>query len=258
MPSADEVFGLDRDLWDWRDRRVALSGIGLWSCSDGTDVNGPIYSAVNEAVLATIPSCARRVLDLGCGDGSLGQSLKRRQMCRVLGVTGSAEEARLARERLDVVLVRDLESWTPNELPPEPLDTIVCSHILEHLRSPRELLLRIAPLGRAGALLVVALPNIVHWRQRLRFLGGDFRYTAGGPLDETHLRFFDWTGAQKLFEGTGWKLQEASAKGHFPLLWRLGRPGRALDRAACRLLPNVFGEQFVLIARAHGDVERAA
>jgi len=218
-------------------------------------VNGPIYSAVNQAVLATVPQSARLVLDLGCGDGYLGASIKRRQTCKVVGVTGSAEEARLARERLDSVLVRDLETWTPDGLSAETVDTIICSHILEHLRAPRDLLVRMAPLGCAGAMLVVALPNIVHWRQRVRFLRGDFRYTTGGLLDETHLRFFDWTGARRLFETTGWKLQAASADGHFPLLWRLGRPGFALDRAACRVLPNFFGDQFILVARAEGAVE---
>src|SRR5262249_24944497 len=115
--------------------------------------------------------------------------------------------------------------------------------------TPRDLLNRLVPLGRRGAMLIVALPNIVHWRQRLKFVRGNFRYTEGGLLDETHLRFFDWTGALGLLEGTGWTLQAASADGHFPFLWRLGRAGRVLDRAACHLLPNVFGDQFILVAR---------
>ena len=92
----------------------------------------------------------------------------------------------------------------------------------------------------------------------MRFLRGSFRYTKGGLLDETHLRFFDWPGATALVEGTGWKLQGAFANGHFPVLWRLPRIGWALDQAACELMPNVFGEQFILIARADGGSERVA
>jgi hypothetical protein len=34
-----------------------------------------------------------------------------------------------------------------------------------------------------GGTLIIALPNVLHWRQRLTFLRGTFRYTPGGIMD---------------------------------------------------------------------------
>jgi len=208
-----------------------------------------IYSAVNLPVLERVPRETIRVVDLGCGDGALGLALKARQSCRVLGVTASADEARRAREALDRVVVHDLETWDMAELRDERPELVICSHVLEHLRSPERLLRKLrAELGPAVTLLV-ALPNVVHWRQRLGFLQGTFRYTAGGLLDETHLRFYDWTSARGLIESAGWAVRSASAEGHFPYLWRLPLVGQLLDRGACAVRPNLFGVQFLFLAR---------
>lgn len=52
-----------------------------------------VYGAVNAPVLSAIPAGARRVLDVGCGTGSLGQALKQRQAVEVVGLTYSDAEA---------------------------------------------------------------------------------------------------------------------------------------------------------------------
>ena len=66
-----------------------------------------IYSAVNPLVLARVPPDARRVLDVGCGDGSLGRAIKARRPTEVVGVTLSGEEAVRARTVLDEVVAAD-------------------------------------------------------------------------------------------------------------------------------------------------------
>ena len=205
-----------------------------------------VYSALNLEVAAAVPHSARVVLDLGCGDGALGAFLKARQTCVVHGVTHSQQEADRAHSVLDRVERADLDSsdWSA---PGAGYDAIICSHVLEHLRDPPTVLGKLKRLAAPECTLVVALPNAVHWRQRLAFAQGRFRYTDGGILDRTHLRFYDWTTARALVEG-GWLLIEAKATGHFPLLWRLPGLGVGLDRLACRLAPNLIGEQFVLLA----------
>jgi hypothetical protein len=101
---------------------------------------------------------------------------------------------------------------------------------------------------------VVALPNALLWRQRLTFLRGRFRYTEGGIMDSTHVKFFDWVTARELVERAGYHILDAVAEGGFPgtrlLPPFLGRIARRVDRAALEAYPGLFGVQFVITASA--------
>jgi 2-polyprenyl-3-methyl-5-hydroxy-6-metoxy-1,4-benzoquinol methylase len=205
-----------------------------------------VYGAINQPVLERIPRDAASVLDLGCGDGALGRALKARQPVRVVGVTFSTAEAELARRTLDRVETADLES--ANLRPLGKFDCVVASHVLEHLRDPLALLGRLRDnLGPEGTLLV-ALPNALHYRQRLAFAAGRFRYTDGGIMDRTHYRFFDWDTARALVRDAGFRLVGEAADGTFPASRFFGPARRSLDRTAMRWLPGLFGGQFVLSA----------
>ena len=69
----------------------------------------PITSSLRPELLARIPPSARRVLDIGCGAGRLGEAVKARQTAEVVGVELDAEAAATARGRLDRVLCGDAE-----------------------------------------------------------------------------------------------------------------------------------------------------
>ena len=104
------------------------------------------YEGLNLRLLDQITHPPRRVLDLGCGVGNLGRVFKERWNCDVTGVTYSAQEAERASQYLDRVFVSDLNEWTPDSL--EKFDLIVCSHVLEHLYRPEQLLQRLTPCPR--------------------------------------------------------------------------------------------------------------
>lgn len=210
-----------------------------------------IYSGVNPAVFARIPSTAQSVLDLGCGDGTLGRALKERGGCRVVGVTLSANETVQAEKAIDTVVQADIESVDFDSF--GTFDAIVCSHVLEHLKDPGAVLRRLRPHLAPHGTLVVALPNPLLWRQRLEFLSGRFRYTDGGIMDDTHLRFFDWVTARRMIEGAGFSIVDATAEGGIPgskFVRRLsGALADRIDRAASAALPGLLAVQFVFAAR---------
>jgi SAM-dependent methyltransferase len=210
-----------------------------------------LYGSVNQAVLARIHHTMKRVLDLGCGTGALGQTMKERMDCQVTGITASAAEAARAAQRLDRVLVQDLNHFDFAGL--GEFDGVVCSHVLEHLLCPGEVLTRLRPVLAPGAKLIVALPNVLYWRQRLEFLRGRFVYTEGGLMDQTHYRFFDWETAQSLLTRSGYVLLDREADGGFPLSRRLPGIGARLDRLALRIAPGCFGFQFIFTCRAAGN-----
>lgn len=212
------------------------------------DTSALLYEAINTPVLDLVPASTARLLDLGCGSGILGEHLKRRLNCEITGVTYSEVEAALAREKLDHVLVCDLNNFDPSEL--GEFDCIICSHVLEHLYEPQELLKRSRIALSKGGVVIVALPNILYWKQRAKFLKGNFQYTDGGLMDRTHFRFFDWKTAGELLKNSGFKIQKRLSEGHVPLpgLRRVApRLAALVDRRLSKRWPGLFSNQFILV-----------
>jgi 2-polyprenyl-3-methyl-5-hydroxy-6-metoxy-1,4-benzoquinol methylase len=208
------------------------------------------YEAVNGPVLSLVPETAGRVLDLGCGSGALGREIKRKIKCEVTGVTFSDKEANGAREYLDDVVVCDLNEFEPQEL--GSYDCIICSHILEHLYSPAEVLARLRDNLSSDGVLIVALPNALFWKQRWEFLRGRFRYTEGGIMDRTHYRFFDYATSVELVRNAQFEIITRDVDAYFPLPFlrqRLKFVAGCLDKLASKLIPGLCGTQFIIVAR---------
>lgn len=124
----------------------------------------------NPPVVDAIPLSAKTVLDVGCGAGDNARLLRDRG-CVVDGITLSESEAKTATNWCRNVVVADLEHGLPNlQADDHPYDAVLCSHVLEHLRWPQELLQQIRPRLSSQppgtAQLVVALPNIMFYKTR--------------------------------------------------------------------------------------------
>ena len=207
-----------------------------------------IYRSINQRVLDSVPSHVRNVLDIGCGGGDLGEALKKNIKCKVTGLTFSKNEANLALNRLDRVEIIDLNSLQANAL--GQYDCIICSHVLEHLYDPEWVLCSLHEHALIpDGILVVALPNVLHWKQRLQFFLGRFRYTIGGIMDSTHYRFYDWDTACQLVSNAGYEILSRQADGIFPLSRLLGPWKHVVDRKAVMCAPGLLGTQFIIIAK---------
>jgi 2-polyprenyl-3-methyl-5-hydroxy-6-metoxy-1,4-benzoquinol methylase len=220
----------------------------------------PVYSNAGNPALLELLGEARRVLDVGCGAGDNAALMRARDASRrVVGITHSPQEAALASAHLERCHVFDIEAPWPDRVAAElgavGFDTLVFSHVLEHLRQPSQVLARFSRLLAPGGSVLIAVPNVLGWRQRLRFLQGRFEYEASGALDATHLRFFTYfTAAEYLLaECPELRLTARRVTGSVPL-WLLRRrllPGRlctAIDAVGCRAYPNLFGSEILLKA----------
>ncbi len=207
-----------------------------------------IYGSINPPVFSRIPRTAERILDVGCGDGTLARAIRAEWPAKVSGITHSAEEAGRARAVLESVWVTDLNRFEGEGL--GRFDCVVCSHVLEHLVDPWQLLRLLRRHLNPGGTLLVALPNLLFWRNRLALLAGRFRYTEGGLMDQTHCKFFDWQTAAELVEQAGFTAVERVADGAWPGSHFLGPLRAPLDSLALRAAPGLFGWQFVVVGRA--------
>jgi SAM-dependent methyltransferase len=209
------------------------------------------YGAVNKHVIQEVSLIHKKILDVGCGTGTLGDYLKRHDPKKIItGVTYSPEEAKQAIVRLDNVYVEDINNF--DFAINEKFDMIIFSHVLEHLYEPGNVLIRASNLLAENGVILVALPNVLFFKQRIEFLKGNFRYSkTGGIMDVTHYRFFDWHSTKELFTSSGLSIIKMYSTGHFPLpKVRTVFPNIAnkLDNLAQRYAPGFFGSQFIVLA----------
>ena len=167
------------------------------------DVLGNRYG--RNRILIDLACQGKDILELGCADGFISRHLSERG-CRVTGLEIDPEAAERARQWCERVVLYDLNrpDWTDRVGP--GFDTVLCGDVLEHLVEPEVALQQIHKILAPGARVLICLPNIAHFRVRLKLLAGKFEYEPTGVLDVTHLRFYTYQTARKLIEGAGYQI----------------------------------------------------
>lgn len=162
------------------------------------------YEGLNLKLLAAIPADAKRVLELGCANGRLGQRFKEdHPQVAWWGVDCSAEAVATASAHLDRVFTLDLDAGDLTAVGRD-FDVIVIGDLLEHLRRPEAVLSTLYDLCAEGAHIICCLPNMAHLSVIQRLVVGDISYDENGLLDRTHSRFFSLASAFKTFLDAGW------------------------------------------------------
>ena len=210
------------------------------------------YSSFNIDVYDQIPENKIYILDVGCGTGALGKALKNQNYNRIVtGFTFSEEEAKIANLVLDTVIIGNLnhEISDFNTL----FDCIIFSHVLEHTYNPLEVLNNFKRYLAPDGLIIVALPNILFYKQRLQFMIGNFKYSYhGGLMDITHFRFFDYDTSFDLILEAGLIPITRKVSGNFPLgAFRniLKSFSKKIDNTALKYFPGLFGHQFIMVCK---------
>jgi methionine biosynthesis protein MetW len=109
-----------------------------------------------------------RVLDLGCGDGSLLRYLKQERGVTAYGL--EIDDARVlacVKNRVSV-LQGDLESGLFG-FEDQSFDYVILSQTLQAIRHTERIIREMLRVGREG---IVTFPNFGNWRLRLQVLGG--------------------------------------------------------------------------------------
>ena len=211
----------------------------------------------NLPLLALMTGAHRRVLDVGCGAGDNAVLIRREHPgCTVEGITYAHAEAAIAGAHVDRCWVFDIERDFPAEFADRTFDTMIFSHVLEHMREPADVLARFTRQLAPGGVVLIAVPNIVVWRQRLKFLRGSFDYEPVGLMDETHLRFITYRTAESvlLSRSPDLTVVDKAVQGSVPL-WVLRRHilpkswSAAIDGWGERRWPNLFGGQILIKAQ---------
>jgi SAM-dependent methyltransferase len=188
----------------------------------------------------------RRVLEIGCGPGSITKILHGQKQCLVTGVELDPDAIQLVTPYCDRVVRADLNNADWGELRADlgQFETIVVADVLEHLYDPWTILSNLKTLLQEGGEVVISLPHVGHAAIAACLLSGDFDYRDWGLLDRTHIRFFGLKNIDYLFTQAGFKVVKVSfvitppEETEFALIW-------------ASLNPDV---QKVLRGTAHSDI----
>jgi 2-polyprenyl-3-methyl-5-hydroxy-6-metoxy-1,4-benzoquinol methylase len=182
--------------------RRALSGLEVViSTNDYVHRWSSLRGQARFDLLARIDADARSVLEFGCGEAPLGEALKQRQQCRVVGIELDQRAAAIARERIDEVFCGDVRNIVT--LIQERFDWIIGGDIVEHRDEPWSFLAELRPI--AGKLLL-SLPNIANASVINDLLHGRFDYVYMGLTCVGHLRFFTKRTIEEMLTIAGWKV----------------------------------------------------
>ena len=118
-----------------------------------------------------------RVLDLGCGDGTLLAHLRDAQQASIVGVEISdLHVIECARKGVNVIQ-QNLEDGLAL-FEDDRFDTVVLSQTLQAVHNTERILLEMARVGREG---IVSFPNFGHWTHGLSILRGHMPVTGQMP-----------------------------------------------------------------------------
>lgn len=168
----------------------------------------PSYIGRRDDILNLIPIGVKKVLDIGCSIGILGEQIKQRNNAEVIGIELDEQMAEIAKEKLDRVIVGDIEQINLEDyLLPNYFDCIVFADILEHLKNPWHVLKRAVSFLRNDGVIIASIPNIRHYTTIITLvIKGYWPYRERGIHDRTHLRFFTLRNIKEMFQEAGLRI----------------------------------------------------
>jgi SAM-dependent methyltransferase len=182
----------------------------------------------------------QRILDVGCGDGTATQLVKRLDPRNtVIGVDWSAMALVQARARGLLVIQGGVDaSGLP--LPDSSADVVIMSELIEHLIDTDAAVDEARRVLRPGGILLLSTPNLAAWFNRgLIGLGiqpvfseVSLRGIYGRPGHEVvgHLRLFTRRALVEFLAARGFRCEQVQGAPYHDVP-RLLRP---LDRSLCR------------------------
>jgi len=122
-----------------------------------------------------------RVLDLGCGDGSLLEHLMTQKSVHGYGVDIDFDNVTTCIQKGISVLQGNLDQGL-SEFSDNAYDYVILSQTLQEVQNPELVLQEIVRIGKKG---IVTFPNFAYWRIRMQML-------VSGSSPKTKILPYEW------------------------------------------------------------------
>jgi 2-polyprenyl-3-methyl-5-hydroxy-6-metoxy-1,4-benzoquinol methylase len=189
------------------------------------------------------------VLDIGCGEGTIGKLLKEKfgDKVSVIGCDISTTALKNAQIYYSDVYAIDVESDTfqfIRKFGEQKFDYVVVLEVLEHLFNPENVLEQVYAILKDDGILIASFPNIAWYKYRMDILRGHFPKNYLLYPGE-HIQNFTLHSFCRLLRESKFSPVEINGQFVFP---RIFKP-RSLFTFIFKKFPNLFGYQLVVISK---------
>ncbi|MEM9063878.1 MAG: class I SAM-dependent methyltransferase [Planctomycetota bacterium] len=173
-------------------------------------------------IRSLIPLGAKRILDVGSGNGYLLGMLCRELSATGVGIDISDEGVDRARrsypeQRFEVELA------TPgllDRIGEEPFDLVVSTEVVEHVYAPRDWAMACFESLRPGGTLLASTPYHGYVKNVLIAATGKFDHHVNPLWDGGHIKFWSPGTLRRLVEEIGFGEYRWRGSGRVPLIWK--------------------------------------
>jgi SAM-dependent methyltransferase len=162
-----------------------------------------------------------RILDVGCGNGSVASEFSKLGHF-VVGIDLSKAGVGIARESCPAgrfeVMAAD-EDVLAN-LKEEPFDLVYSVEVIEHLYDPRSLLKGCYAATRPGCKFICTTPYHGYWKNLAIALAGGWDKHTNPLFDGGHIKFFSLKTLSVLMTEVGFQNIKFHGAGRLPSLWK--------------------------------------
>ena len=172
-----------------------------------------------------------KVLDLGCGDGSLLNDLRKEKSASGLGIEIDAEKIKSCLKKGISVIEQDIDSGLEN-FGNQSFDYVVMSQSIQALKKPEVALEEIVRIGKE---CIVSIPNFANIKCRLQlFFKGHMPVSSALP--------HDWYSTPNLHLCSLEDFEELCKKSNIKIVERKLSKINGEESILMKLLPNLFSE----------------
>ncbi|MBI4005963.1 MAG: methionine biosynthesis protein MetW [Gammaproteobacteria bacterium] len=185
----------------------------------------------DQALIAEWIKPGSRVLDLGCGDGTMMAHLQ--QKCDVWGYGLEIDEENIVKCIASGVNViqTDLDAGL-SEFDEESFDYVIMTQTLQAIRYPDRLLNDMLRIGREG---IVTFPNMGHWKCRLQI-------ALKGMMPKSRTLPYEWYNTPNIHMCTLKDFESLCRKVNIEILQCTTVDYAHRSNLGMRLFPNLLGE----------------